>query len=72
MSAVNLRHIFSLPVAGRLQFLEEIWDSLAADPESFSLTEGEKAELHRRLAYIRAHPDQGRSWEEARESLEAS
>lgn len=72
MSAISLKDILRLSVAERLHLLEEIWDSLAVHPESIPLTEAQKAELERRLADYRAHPKQGRSWEEVRDSLDES
>ena len=42
----NLR---TLPIEERIKIVEDLWDSIAADRESLSLTDDQKAELDRRL-----------------------
>lgn len=39
----------SLPVDERIQLVEDLWDSIAADQSSLPLTEVQKTELDRRL-----------------------
>ena len=70
MTSLDFREIFRLSVSERIQLVEEIWDSIAAHPESLPVTEAQKAELDRRLADYRANPNQGRTWEEVRDSLD--
>ena len=41
--------LLSLPAAERLQLAEALWDSVAEDQASVDLTDGQKAELDRRL-----------------------
>ena len=72
MATVDLREILKLSVSERIQLVEEIWDSIAAHPESLPLTEAQKTELDRRLADYRSNPGQGRTWEEVRDSLDES
>ncbi|MCE8014345.1 addiction module protein [Billgrantia desiderata] len=38
-----------LPIEERIQLVEEIWDSIAADQECLSLTDAQREELDRRL-----------------------
>lgn len=38
-----------LPVSERIQLVEDLWDSIAADQKSLPLTPPQKAELDRRL-----------------------
>ena len=64
--------ILKLSVSERIQLVEDIWDSIAAQPESLPLSETQKAELERRVADYRANPRQGRTWEEVRDSLDES
>ena len=72
MASLDIREILKLSVSERIQLVEEIWDSIAAHPESLPVTEAQKAELDRRLADYRANPSQGRTWEEVRDSLDES
>ncbi|MHB1329751.1 MAG: addiction module protein [Gemmatimonadales bacterium] len=57
-----------LTIAERLQLVEDIWDSIAADasPETLPVTDEEKALLDQRLADLEANPDAGASWAEVR------
>ena len=60
-----------LGVDERLALVEELWDSIAADPASVPLPADHKAELDRRLAAHAANPDDTAPWEEVKASLEA-
>jgi len=53
-----------LSVPDRITLVQEIWDSLAAHPESVPLTEGLKLELDKRLADLEANPNNVLTWEE--------
>ena len=41
--------LHALPIDERIQLVEDIWDSIAADQALLSLTEEQRAELDRRL-----------------------
>jgi putative addiction module component (TIGR02574 family) len=58
-----------LSVAERILLVEEIWDSIAAEPEQVPLTEAQKQDLQRRLAAYQADPKAGSSWEEVKARL---
>lgn len=64
--AAILTETESLSVEDRLQLVEAIWDSIAADAEQLPLSDAQRHELERRLADDLAHPDQGVPWEEVR------
>ena len=49
--------------------MEEIWDSIAAEPEEIPLTDAQKQDLQRRLAAYEANPKEGASWEEVKARL---
>lgn len=53
-----------LNVADRLALVMEIWDSIAAQPESLPLPEDLKRLLDGRLAELDAHPANVVTWEE--------
>ena len=69
MSSVPIEELLKLSVAERIQLVEDLWDSIAADAEAYPLTEAQKAELDRRLAEHEADPDSAIPWEEVRERL---
>ena len=59
-----------LSVSERIQLVEDIWDSVAADaPNTVELSQAEKAELHRRAAAHRADPSKAVPWEQVRSKL---
>lgn len=70
MSSVDILEILKLSVAERIQLVEDIWDSIAAHPESLPVTEAHKRELDRRLADYQANPKEGKTWEQVRDSLD--
>jgi len=60
-----------LSIAERIQLVEDIWDSIAAEasPEVFQLSSADKAELEARLAKHRTEPNSGIPWEQVRDEL---
>jgi putative addiction module component (TIGR02574 family) len=62
-----------LPLAERVQLVEDIWDSIAqeanAGVDALPLSEAQRTELLRRLADADAHPDDRIPWEEVRSEL---
>lgn len=71
MSA-ELKDILEMSVAERIQLVEDIWDSIAAFPESLSLTETERRELDRRLEAYAKNPAEGISWDELKKKVRKS
>jgi putative addiction module component (TIGR02574 family) len=64
-----LQEIRVLPIAQRLDLVEQIWDGICEDQEQFELTAAQKAELDRRLAAHAAAPERGVSWQEIKAKL---
>ena len=62
--STELKDILEMSVAERIQLVEDIWDSIAAVPESIPLTDDERQELDRRLEAYAQNPDEGISWYE--------
>ena len=52
----------SLPVAERIQLVEDLWDSIAEDSAGVGLTEAQRGEIDRRLADFNASPEDGVPW----------
>lgn len=53
----------------RIRLTQEIWDSIAAIPESVPLSQADRDELDRRLAAYHANPGVGSPWTEVRDRL---
>lgn len=49
-----------LPIEQRMQLVEDLWDSIAADQSALPLTDWQRAELDRRLDAYEADGDMGR------------
>ncbi len=64
MSKFSAADTLAMPVAERLQLVEEIWDTIAAAPEALPLSEEDKRLIEERLEARRRDPQAGSSWEE--------
>ena len=65
-----LVELFKLSPAERIQLAEDLWDSVAADPQTHPpLTEAQCREIERRLADHARDPSTSVSWEEVRARL---
>jgi len=69
MAKVPIQDLLNLSVAERIQLVEDLWDSVAADPASVPLTDAQKKELRIRLAEHQADPGSAIPWEEVRRRL---
>ncbi len=69
MSNAVLQDALLLTIPERLKLVEELWESIRANPESLPVTVAQKAELDRRLADHEANPQSGHSLDEVLESL---
>jgi len=62
-----LDEILKLPPSERLELVEEVWDSLAASPESVPVPEWHKTELDRILDH--PSPEPPATWDEVQNRL---
>jgi putative addiction module component (TIGR02574 family) len=62
----SIADVLELSPAERILLVEEIWDTLASDPESVPLTDAQKRELDARLEAYYADPKAGSSWDEVK------
>ena len=69
-SEALLEELLRLSPAERIQLAEDLWDSVAASPDSMpGLTESQIAECERRLAEHDRDPSTASPWEEVRARL---
>jgi putative addiction module component (TIGR02574 family) len=67
---IKLEDLFKLSPAERIQLAEDLWDSVAADPQSIPpLTDAQVAEIKRRLAEHARDPTSSIAWDELRARL---
>jgi putative addiction module component (TIGR02574 family) len=71
MSELLLSDILKLDVSQRMQLVQDIWDSIAAFPESIDLTEAQISELENRLQAYYSGRGEGIPWEELKAKFSA-
>ena len=70
--STQLEDILQLSVSERIQLAEDIWDSIAANPESITLTDAERQVLDRRLESYARNPDEGVPWDDLKKQVRKS
>ena len=69
MNATIESELRMLSFAERILLVEEIWDRIAAEPDTIPLSSAHRVELDRRLDALEKNPDSGRPWAEVRDEL---
>ncbi len=63
--------LFKLGRAERLELVEDLWDSIAAEDAALPVSEAKHAELRRRKEHFQSHPNSGRTWAEVKDHARA-
>jgi putative addiction module component (TIGR02574 family) len=66
MSKFSAADTLELPVTERLRLIQDIRDSIAASPETLTLSEEDKRLIDERLEACRQNPQAGSPWPEVR------
>jgi len=61
--------IQNLSVTEKIQLIEDIWDSIATEPDELTLTKAQKRELDKRIENLKRNPDQGSTWEDSKKRI---
>ena len=61
-----------LSTSDKLIFVSELWNDLEANPTAVPVSREIIAELDRRMAHFRQHPDEFTTWEAVKERILAS
>jgi len=69
MPHITAADLFSLSIPERIQLVEDIWDSIAIQPEKVELSSDTKCELDKRLEEYEKNPQDQSSWDEVRSRL---
>ncbi len=70
MNETLVEALLKLTPAERIQLAEDLWDSVAAEPERLpALSEAQRQEIERRLADHDRDPNSAASWEDVRARL---
>ena len=68
--APEFEHLEKLPLAERIQLVEDLWDSIAQDQGAdLPVPDWQKAELARRREAYARDPDSARPWSEVKRSI---
>jgi putative addiction module component (TIGR02574 family) len=68
---MNSASIFDLSPSEKLQLVEDLWDDLAAAPETVPVHDWQMQELARRKANLLKNPASGLSWEDVKRRVRA-
>lgn len=63
--------VLDLSPEEKLQLVEDLWDDLAAHPETVPVRRWQKEELARRKANLQSNPASGLTWEEVKRRVRA-
>jgi len=69
MAKITLADVLEMPIAERIQFVQDVWDSIAAIPEAVPLTDEQREELDRRLEAYHRDPETSSPWEEVKDRI---
>jgi putative addiction module component (TIGR02574 family) len=72
MSTTLLSDLLRLSPAERIQLAQDLWDSIAAEPEVLPISESQRQEVARRSEAHRRNPDEALPLEDALERIEQS
>lgn len=65
----NISDVMDLSIAERIEFVEDLWDSIAEVPEKVELTEDQKRILNERLKAYHRNPNEGSPWEAIKDRI---
>jgi putative addiction module component (TIGR02574 family) len=66
---MTVASVFDLSPAEKLQLVEDLWDDLAASPESVPVHDWQKEELERRRTNLMNNPASGLGWDEVKRRI---
>lgn len=64
MKKITATDTIELSIPERIQLVEDIWDTIAAEAQSIELTEDEKRIIDERLEAYHKNPDLGSPWKD--------
>ncbi|GBD98614.1 putative addiction module component [bacterium BMS3Abin07] len=64
MKKISATDTLDLSIPERIQLVEDIWDTIAAESQPIELSEDEKRLVDERLEAYHSKPDSGNPWED--------
>ncbi|MEO7100126.1 MAG: addiction module protein [Luteolibacter sp.] len=68
---IELAELKKLPIAERLQLVEDLWDSIAEEQDALPDAPELIEEIRRRSANLKANPSSGFTWEEVEARIQS-
>ncbi len=68
----EIEQLRELPIAERIQLVEDLWDTVAADSSQIQLSPAQMEELDRRLDRFELHPNEGVAWSSLKARIQSS
>jgi putative addiction module component (TIGR02574 family) len=65
----NVASVFDLSPSEKLQLVEDLWDDLAAGPDTLPVHDWQMEEVARRKSNLMNNPSSGLSWEEVKRRI---
>jgi putative addiction module component (TIGR02574 family) len=69
MNEISVSSIAEMSIDDRINFIADIWDSIAIFPEKVQIPEWHKAELEKRLKTYHENPNEGTPWLEVKKRI---
>ena len=69
MARITVDQLLEIPPAERVKLAQELWDSVAQNPDQVALTREQREELDRRLEAIEKNPNAGSSWDSIKKTF---
>ena len=69
MNEISVSSIAEMSVDDRINFIADVWDSIAVIPEKVLIPEWHKAELEKRLTTYHENPNEGSPWLEVKKRI---
>jgi putative addiction module component (TIGR02574 family) len=66
---ISVADVTGMSVAERIQFVEDVWDSIAEKPEQVELPETVKKELDKRIDAYQRNPEEGSPWKQVKKRI---
>ncbi len=69
---ISISDVLELGVAERIEFVEDVWDTISQVPESVDLTDDHKRILDERIEAYHKNPNLGSPWSEVKARIRSS
>lgn len=69
MNTTTLSNIVEMPIQERIQFVEDVWNSIAELPNAVEIPQWHKEKLETRLQSYLENPNKDSTWQEVKKRI---